>query len=208
MSRLAAASLLALAGACSAPRVPPSDLEPLPLTETRRVYYPGGEQLKKRYMVLNEPGQEPQKHGKEEEWFADGARQAERFFERGAPNGTWRTWHADGAPESVVEIGDASALLPMRWWYEDGTLHAEGQGRGGVREGVWTYHHRNGGVSERGPFERGRRHGRWESFDEAGRLRADGLYEEGRRVGLWRLWDERGVLHEKQGDPPRGTVLP
>ena len=58
MKRLAAAWILLCAGACSAPRPPPPDAEPPPLTEIRRVYYPGGEQLKKRYTVLNEPGPE------------------------------------------------------------------------------------------------------------------------------------------------------
>ena len=122
MKRLFA--LLMVLAACATPRLPPREpkeaAEP-PATEVRRVYYPGGKQLKKRYVVLVDPSGGAEKHGREEEWHADGERKAERTFEHGAPSGTWRTWYDGGAVESVVEIGDGTELLPMRWWYADGT---------------------------------------------------------------------------------------
>lgn len=207
MKRLFA--LLLVLAACATPRLPPREpkeaAEP-PATEVRRVYYPGGKQLKKRYVVLVDPSGGAEKHGREEEWHADGERKAERTFEHGAPSGTWRTWYDGGAVESVVEIGDGTELLPMRWWYADGTPRAEGQGRGGVREGAWTYYHPNGKLSERGSFAGGRREGLWVTFDATGRRRAEGEYQAGMRVGRWLLWDERGILHEKQSDAPSGSA--
>ena len=198
MSLKSRAGLLLLAGACASPHKLPPSPEPPPLTEVRRVHYAGGQQLKKRYVVLNEPGRPAEKHGVEEEWYENGARKAERSFSHGLPSGTWRTWYRAGTPESVVEIGDGTELLPMRWWYEDGAPRAEGQGRGGVREGPWVYYHRNGLVAERGAFAASRRTGPWVAFDAEGKKRAEGEYREGRRTGTWSLWDEHGVLHLKE----------
>lgn len=192
--------LLVLGAACaSAPELPPPDAA-VPVTEVRRVWYPGREQLKKRYVVLVADGR-TRKHGSEEEWYAGGARKAEREFVHGEPAGTWRTWHPPelgGARESVVEIGAGAELLPMRWWHADGAPEAVGQGRGGVREGAWTYYHASGEVAAQGAFAAGLRHGPWRIYGEDGTLRAEGEYAQGRRVGAWRLWDERGELYENE----------
>ena len=193
--------------ACRVSRDPRVDApEPQATQEVRRVWYPGREQLKKRYSVLLRPEGGVVKHGPESEWFEDGSVRAERSFRHGEPTGIWRTYHPGGAPESVVEIGDGATLLPMRWWYPDGQLRASGLGVGGVREGEWSYWHPGGQLAERGPFLHSLRHGPWVLYDADGVKRAEGRYDQGRRVGPWLLWDERGQLHEKQGDAlPEGV---
>jgi antitoxin component YwqK of YwqJK toxin-antitoxin module len=168
----------AFASACASAPEPPPARDEIPSTEVRRVWYPGREQLKKRYVVQIEDGR-ARKHGREEEWYEDGARKAEREFAHGEPAGTWRAWHPTslgGAPESLVEIGDGCELLPMTWWYPDGAPRAAGRGRGGVREGEWTYYHPNGRVADAGAFKRGRRQWRWHLYYDDGRPRAEGAY--------------------------------
>jgi len=211
-SRFARHALVALlagsaVASCGSNPTPPPRIEPGPQSEVRRIFYPGTDQLKKRYVVRIEDGR-ARKHGPEEEWYPDGARKTEREFADGEPAGTWRTWFPSslgGGRESVVEIRDGVELAPMRWWYADGTPHAEGLGLAGVRAGEWTYYHENGAIAEQGAFTAGRRTGPWRFLYPDGSPRAEGEYEEGRRVGPWKLWDEDGELFENED---RSGVLP
>lgn len=192
-------ALCATAG-CTSTALPDPPEEPA-VSEVRRVWYPGREQLKKRYGVLVHANGRVVKHGEETEFFTSGEVRAEREFRHGEPAGTWRTWHPGGAQRSQVAIGSGTDLLPMTWWYADGTLQADGEGRAGVREGPWTYRHPDGTLAERGPFQRGLRHGRWTLWYPTGKKQAEGAYHEGKRVGEWKLWNEAGKLTLKTGDP-------
>ncbi len=199
MRRIGLLALCAVA-ACTTTSAPDLPEEP-PVSEVRRVWYPGREQLKKRYGVLIHPDGRVVKHGEELEFFENGEPLAEREFRHGEPAGTWRTWYASGAQRSEVVIGSGTELLPMTWWFEDGTVQAEGEGRGGVREGPWTYRHPDGSLAERGTFRHSLRHGPWTLWYRSGGKKAEGLYRDGKRVGEWKLWDEAGRLTVKSGEP-------
>ncbi len=198
--RCAVVLLSALVPGCLVQRPPALATPPTWAHETRRSFHPGGEVVRREFQVRIWSDGRVERDGFEREFFASGAREAERFFSRGQPTGSWRTWYESGAPRSEVEFGDDAHETPMRFWHVNGRLAAEGSGIAGVREGPWTFWTESGEIAREGSYRRGLRQGPWTFRDEHGAKRAEGRYEAGQRVGPWTLWDLAGEPHEKRGD--------
>ena len=185
MSLLARAGLLAalVLSSCGVTHVDDLALPPTYEVELRKTWYVRDEVPRTERSVRLYSDGRIVTHGAERSWFRDGQLEKELTFDDGVPTGVWRTWYPDGSPRSELEMGEEPR--PMRFWYEDGTLEAEGQGVLGVREGLWTYYHRNGRIASTGPFRAGVEEGHWRYFDEEGNLEEEGRYEKGRRTGVW-----------------------
>lgn len=167
-------------------------------TVVDRGHYPGGERLRTEREVLVLPDGTRLRHGHEASWFPDGQLEFERYFERGEPTGTWRTWYPDGTPRSETPTG-AGADGRASWWHENGELSSRGPVEDGRKHGAWTHWHANGTRAAVGEYRRGRKQGPWTYWDEAGRVVAQGEYERGVRVGAWELRGEDGDL-KRRGD--------
>lgn len=194
---------LATTGACLVRRPRLDRPAPTAAHETRRSQHPdGGPRSEVRLLVWSDGRVE--RDGPEREYHANGALQAERFFEHDVPTGLWRTWHADETPRSEVDFGapGSSEPHPNRFWHANGRLAAEGQAIAGVRVGEWSYWSESGVLLRTGGYRDGRREGPWRFFSEDGLPRAEGRYALGTRVGAWTLWDEHGLAHTR----PAATI--
>ncbi len=196
----ALSSLVLLAPACLVQR--PLELEPPAEAthEIRRSFHPGQEVVRREWRVRVGSDGRVERDGFERTFYASGAQEAERFFARDRPAGTWRSWYEDGRMRSEVEIGDGERPLPMRFWHRNGQLAGLGEGLAGVREGEWTYWNDDGQLAQQGSHRSGLRTGLWTFFAPGEVKRAEGRYEAGRRVGEWTLWDAQGQAHVKSGE--------
>lgn len=131
------------------------------------------------------------KHGKDERWFANGARLSEANYYYGEPVGDFRRWDELGQMRAESSYDVSGKLTPMRFWHANGQLSAEGPGRQGTREGYWTFWYDSGLKREEGGFVDGERSGVWTLYHDDGSVQATGRYEDGDRVGPWRRF-ERG----------------
>jgi len=185
--------------------LPAPDVTPVPIVETRRLRFPGSQQLKLRYQVLVHSDGRVERHGKESEWFRGGELRAEREFRHDRPTGVWTTWFEEGGRASEIHFGDGERPAPMRWWYPNGALAAEGQGIAGVKEGAWVYRYEDGTIAEEGVFRASARHGPWTFYYPSGEPQARGRYESDLRVGEWTLWDEEGRAAVRDAGPGEGS---
>jgi antitoxin component YwqK of YwqJK toxin-antitoxin module len=101
------------------------------------------------------------------EHYDTGTKKSEVPLENGAPHGTVRMWHPNGAIQFEVEYRDGKRHGTLRAWYESGQL-----------ESVRAY-------------ARGKKHGAFTDWHRNGVKAADGEYEDDRIVRM-REWDERG----------------
>jgi antitoxin component YwqK of YwqJK toxin-antitoxin module len=126
------------------------------------------------------------------------------------PVGSWETWHASGAPATVLSYEKGKESL--RILAPDGTvwvdlvrrdsgwvdptraLAAEGQIEDGMPKGKWTVSRDEGTKVEQRTFKLGRLQGEAKTFHPTGTQKQAGSYQEDRRAGLWNAWDAEGKL--------------
>jgi antitoxin component YwqK of YwqJK toxin-antitoxin module len=89
-------------------------------------------------------------------------------------NGSYRTWYANGKPES-----DGAYVM-------------------GKKSGTFTYWHENGQVASTGEYKDDLAVGTWVWWYENGQKSAVGKYTNGNFIGDWRWWDETGKLTKQK----------
>ncbi len=180
----------------SAPPAPPSG-EPVAHEEVD--YGADGTTLVRTKEVLVYPGGKRARHGREVEWYADGTKRFERYFDHGEPAGVWQSWFEDGTRRSEVHCGEESGTTT--WWYEDGRVAARGPSIRGAPDGMWAFWHEDGAIAEEGRMAGGLRVGEWNAWYASGSQRARGHYRNGVRVGEWLSWTPEGELVETPLEP-------
>lgn len=199
MRRAVLAGVAALAAGCRNPfagyRPPRPDSRPLDreIADAERAYWDEqNERLRSESELLILTDRSSVRHGRQLEVYEGGHPKSERFFTRGEPSGTWRTWYPDGAPRSQSSFDPAEQPAEMTWWHENGQVSSRGPARFGRREGHWLTWHDNGQLAAEGDYAANRRVGEWTFWREDGTLAERGLYANGIRVGRWERWREDG----------------
>jgi len=76
----------------------------------------------------------------------------------------------------------------MAFFFEDGTVSAQGLALRGVKQGEWAHFHPDGSLSHGGFYERGMKQGAWTHHYPGGALARRGNYLDGRMDGAWQRW--------------------
>lgn len=134
------------------------------------------------------PSGEVERHGREQTWYASGAKEWEREFDHGRPVGHWRGWYEDGTL-MAESFHNTDHPTRMSFWHPNGQLSGEGLAWNGVRTGPWSHWYVDGSVREQGEYVEGLRDGRWIFLFEDGSLEARGEYAAGARIGEWELYE-------------------
>jgi tetratricopeptide (TPR) repeat protein len=111
--------------------------------------------------------------------------------------GHWRTWFANGKPESEGSYWNSSPFGKWKRWYQDGSVREEGEYFKGCRIGAWKEYHPNGQLLAEGMYlERkpgdNRRLGTWTFYYDNGKKAYVGGYAKGKRSGTWITWNNDG----------------
>lgn len=133
------------------------------------------------WSVLAQAGHEDVRQGKDNTWYASGAKEWEREYDHGAPKGTWRKWYENGKQASETTFAGAAVEQPMRFWHKNGQLSAEGPAKNGSRCGTWKF------------------------WSEDGTLREEGDYAGSVREGDWNIWSD-GKPEPKVAHYMRGVI--
>ncbi len=80
-----------------------------------------------------------------------------------------------------------------------GVRISEGPWFHGVRDGIHTFFHGNGGVSSTGAYVAGRQEGPWRFHDEAGGLTEEMAFRAGQRHGLYQRFHPNHMVAEEGG---------
>ncbi len=81
----------------------------------------------------------------------------------------------------------------------EGQTLAEGELRGGLRVGRWTFWHPSGARMAEGAYDAGMRSGTWTWWYESGVRQRRGTYESGQPDGLWTDWYPNGNRRQQAG---------
>jgi hypothetical protein len=125
----------------------------------------------------------PVRHGRDQTWYASGAKEWEREYDHGKPMGVWRRWYENGHQQSETFFGSPQIETTMRFWHENGQLSAQGPGRNGERYGVWRIYHQDGRLAEEGPYVNSEREGAWTVWSDDGATSRTVKYSKNVRVG-------------------------
>lgn len=82
------------------------------------------------------------------------------------------------------------------YYYEDGSVQAQGGMAGGVEHGEWKVYYPDGTLQSEGAFENGLEEGEWKFYNERAQLIKVGGYKLGLVHGLWEVYNEYGELVE------------
>ncbi|WP_194852868.1 toxin-antitoxin system YwqK family antitoxin [Nocardia sp. SYP-A9097] len=67
------------------------------------------------------------KHGRQQEWYPDGAKRAEGGINMGAAVGEWRKWHPNGQLAELRTFAENGNPLHRTRWDRDGNLTEDKQ---------------------------------------------------------------------------------
>jgi len=71
----------------------------------------------------------------------------------------------------------------LTWFFEDGTIKAQGRSVDGVMQGQWVFHKKEGYRWQVGDFDdAGEKHGTWTRYNFDGTIQSEQNFEHGRRV--------------------------
>ena len=79
-------------------------------------------------------------------YFENGEKQAEGLFRDGMKTGVWNNWYSTGQIKTV-----------------GGFLIHNGES---LKDGKWTWYHKNGVISEQGSYDKGKKKGVWQEWDK------------------------------------------
>lgn len=222
---------LALAAPAQAARRKKQEPPPLtyPRVEWRTTEYPDG-RLQTEWQVLLKSAEEAVRHGIFRRYHENGRVALLAYYRNNEPAGIWswldergnllrQTRQRADYDDEIVGHEARSALsvfrtprgIPLaegqmkgdvphgRWtfYYPDGTPKAEGSYVTGMADGDWAYYHANGQTEQRLRFALGVPHGEYRSAYPNGQEREVGRYDNGVRTGRWRTWYEHGQLYEE-----------
>jgi len=85
--------------------------------------------------------------------------------------------YSNGQPVSE-QNGDV-----LTWFFEDATIKAQGRSVGGVMQGEWVFHKKEGYRWQVGHFDdAGEKHGSWTRYNPDGSVQTEQHFEHGKRV--------------------------
>lgn len=91
-------------------------------------------------------------------------------------NGSYRTWYANGKPESDGFYAMGKKSGTFTYWHENGQVASTGEYKNDLAEGTWVWWHDNGQKSAVGKYTAGNLIGEWRWWDEAGKLTKQQTY--------------------------------
>lgn len=144
------------------------------------------------------------------EWlyWPDGTMRAERNWVDGEPAGRWRSFHSSGSLQMRLTHGPEPSN--MAFFFDDGTVSAQGLALRGVKQGEWAHFHPDGSLSHLGFYERGMKQGAWTHHYPGGALARRGNYLDGRMDGTWQRWKPEPPIWTSawwpaESEPARGV---
>jgi MORN repeat variant len=125
-------------------------------------------------------------------WFeAQRSRNAEGEWER---DGLWNCWHSNGELHEQGEYRGAVEHGAWSWWYPDGNRMAAGRFVNGERSGDWDWFFDTGELAMEGRYERGAGVGTWTLYYPNGARHAAGSFIDGEASGHWTVWTQSGAV--------------
>jgi antitoxin component YwqK of YwqJK toxin-antitoxin module len=131
-------------------------------------------------------------HGPTITWDAQHRQRLEAYFEHGAMQGSYKSWHENG------QLGILGAYVDDRregvWeaWYPDGARARSQEYRGGQQHGTAKEWYPNGQLRYEEHYSRGERHGPAVAYYENGQKQSEGSFDRGAFDGTWTGWYEDG----------------
>jgi antitoxin component YwqK of YwqJK toxin-antitoxin module len=97
----------------------------------------------------------------------------------------------------ALESGAQKKDGPIKVYYSDGKLKAQGTLIKGKKAGVWTSYYPNGAMWSRTAYFDGLATGASVTYYKNGSVQYTGDYVKGKRAGKWKFYDEYGTLEEE-----------
>jgi len=139
-------------------------------------------------------------------WFeAQRSLNADGEWER---DGLWNCWHSNGALHEQGEYRGAVEHGAWTWWYPDGNRMATGRFLNGERSGDWNWYFDTGELAMQGRYAQDLGVGTWTLYYPSGARQAAGSFEGGQASGHWTVWTESGAVNaERTGEYLDGMMV-
>tara|TARA_R110001583_G_scaffold195067_1_gene368915 strand:+ start:841 stop:1998 length:1158 start_codon:yes stop_codon:yes gene_type:complete len=117
--------------------------------------------------------------GKFIDYYINGKKQGEGFFNNGKVNGLRKMYYPNGqiSMERVYLNGNENGI--EKEFYQDGTLKQTGEFSNGKEIGIWEMYHSNGQLKQKSSFENGKMTGESISYYSTGKFRSTEKFENG-----------------------------
>ena len=97
----------------------------------------------------------------------------------------------------ALESGAEKKNGPIKVYYNDGKLKAQGSLINGEKAGVWTSYYPNGAMWSRTAYFDGLASGASVTYYKNGSIQYTGDYVKGNRAGKWKFYNEDGSLEKE-----------
>ena len=170
---------------------PPPRAEPKGV-QTRETFYPGTKQPQRRYSYYVKDGRHVM-HGKDENWFSDGSRQAIQHYKHGKVHEMTTLWRSPGKLVCQTEYFESKKHGVDRRFRKDGTLRAEYQYVVGQRQGMARFYDQNSCLTYEQMFRENKQSLPLIFYWPSGRRRKQIVVTKDEKVGDCTHYDKGGV---------------
>ncbi len=115
-----------------------------------RFWYPGG------YSMLEAEFTYGKRNGITRTWYENGNLKVVENYKNGLKDGNAHSWYESGEKWMKYTHWNDKRDGPLIWWYENGKKRQEGNYKGGIRFGEWSYFRDDGTILYRKTFRDGK----------------------------------------------------
>lgn len=113
-------------------------------------------------------------------------------FKNDKPYGTFQYFYEKGGLQTVMKFR-ANDMAASQSYYPDGTVMAEGNYKGKVKDSVWIYYNRMSTVIAEESYVEGKKYGVWKVYYPDGKLAEEKEWQNDLENGHWRTYFDNGL---------------
>ena len=132
---------------------------------------------------------------KYEEYFENGQKYSQLFFESNEVNGLMTFWYQNGQKKEEATYKNGVEIGIHSWWYENGNLKSKGSFNHGEPNGLWVYWYENGQKSGEGVLKNGKQDGLVTEWHKNGKVAEERIYKSGKFLSKIE-WDDEGNIRK------------
>ena len=115
-------------------------------------------------------------------WWDNGLKHSEGFFDLGKRYGEWIYYDSQGKRDSVVYYKNNKRDGLFSVWHKNGQKSHEGKYNEVGKDGLWIYWYESGEIKEKGNYTKGLKDGNWIKLRKNGKKEMEEVYDGGESI--------------------------